>query len=135
MIAAFGALAAWRERRVRISVDGKDFIDGGMNLVAIANGLYAGGGMMLSPEAKIDDGKLDVVAASGLTRAAVIRELPRIHTGGHVANPNVRITQGTKVRVETFASEDALLIEADGNMRGKTPAEFTIMPRALRFVV
>ncbi len=135
MIAAVGALAAWRERRVRISVDGSKFIEGNMNLVAIANGLYAGGGMMLSPEAKIDDGKLDVIAASGLTRAAVIRELPRIHAGGHIANPNVRITQGTQVRVETFASEDALLIEADGNMRGNTPAEFRIMPRALRFVV
>jgi diacylglycerol kinase (ATP) len=133
--AAMAALAGWRERRVRVSVDDGEVIDGRMNLAAVANALYAGGGMMLSPQAKIDDGKLDVVTASGLNRANVLRELGRIHKGGHVANPKVRITQGTRVRVETFAPEDAMPIEVDGNVRGATPVEFRVMPRALRFVI
>ena len=135
MAAAIGALVAWRERRVRVSVDGSKVIDSSMNLVAIANGLYAGGGMMLSPAARLDDGKLDVITACGLTRAGVIRELPRIHTGGHVANPKINLMQGTSVQIETFTPEDALLIEVDGNVRGRTPAEFRVMPAALRFVV
>ena len=67
--AAFAALAGWRERRVRVEIDDTEAIDSNMNLVAVGNALYAGGGMMLSPEAKIDDGKLDVVTASGLSRA------------------------------------------------------------------
>lgn len=133
--AAMAALAGWRERRVRVSVDDREVIDGRMNLAAVANALYAGGGMMLSPQAKIDDGKLDVVTASGLKRVNVLRELGRIHKGGHVANPKVRITQGTRVRVETFAPEDAMPIEVDGNVRGVTPVEFRVMPGALRFVV
>ena len=132
--AAVGALGAWRERPVRVSVDDNVVIEAGMNLVAVANGLYAGGGMMMSPAAQVDDGKLDVVTASGFSRAAVIRELPRIHSGGHVKNPKVRITQGQKVRIETFSPEDRMLIEADGNVRGKTPVEFRIMPGALRIV-
>jgi YegS/Rv2252/BmrU family lipid kinase len=133
--AAIAALAGWRERRVRVSIDDKAVIDGNMNLVAVANALYAGGGMMLSPQAKIDDGKLDVVTASGLSRAQVIRELARVHKGGHVNNPKVRIMQGLGVSVETFSPEDAMLIEADGNVRGVTPVEFRVMPKALRFVV
>ena len=132
--AAVGALSAWRERQVRVSIDDSVVIEGGMNLVAVGNGPYAGGGMMLSPAARVDDGNLDVVTASGLTRAAVIRELPRIHRGGHVKNPKVRITQGRKVRIETFSPEDGMLIEADGNVRGKTPVEFRIVPGALRIV-
>jgi diacylglycerol kinase (ATP) len=131
--AALASLFAWRERRVRIRVDEETY-EGGMNLAAVANGLYAGGGMMLSPHAKIDDGKLDVVSASGLTRTSVIRELARIHKGGHIANPKVRIMQGTRARIETFKIEDAMPIEADGNVRGVTPVEFRIMPGALRFV-
>ena len=91
--------------------------------------------MMLSPQARLDDGMLDVVTACGLTRANVMRELARIHKGGHVANPKVQIRQGTCVRVETFAPEDAMQIEADGNVRGVTPVEFRVLPRALRFVV
>ena len=132
--AALQALAAWRERRVQISVDGEIVRDGPMNLAAVANALYAGGGMMLSPEASIDDGKLDVVTASGLTRGAVVRELSRIHTGGHIENPSVQIFRGEVVRIQTFLIKDAMPIEADGNVRGVTPVEFRVMPGALRFV-
>ncbi|HKR60520.1 MAG TPA: diacylglycerol kinase family protein [Pyrinomonadaceae bacterium] len=135
LAAAIGALGAWRERRVRVTVDAEQVIDGQMNLVAVANGLYAGGGMMLSPQAESDDGKLDVVTASGLDRLEVVRELPRIHSGGHIKNPKVRIVQGQQARIETFSPNDALLIEADGNVRGKTPVEFRIMPGALKIVI
>ncbi|HJU93232.1 MAG TPA: diacylglycerol kinase family protein [Pyrinomonadaceae bacterium] len=135
VFAAVGALAAWRERRVRVSVDGRVVVDGPMNLAGVANGLYAGGGMMLSPEARIDDGKLDVITASGLTRRHVVTELSRIHTGGHVNNPKVTITQGTIVTIETLLAQDAMPLEADGNVRGLTPVQFQVLPRALRFVV
>ena len=133
--AAVAALAGWRERRVRVSIDDREVIEGQMNLAAVANALYAGGGMMLSPQAKVDDGKLDVVTASGLSRANVVRELARIHKGGHISNPKVRIVQGEGVSIETFSAEDAMPIEVDGNVRGVTPVEFRVMPRALRFVV
>ena len=133
--AALGALAGWRERRVRVSVDDREVVDGQMNLVAVVNALYAGGGMMLSPDAKIDDGKLDVITACGLSRTEVVRELARIHKGGHVNNPKVRVMQGEGVSIETFSAEDAMLIEADGNVRGVTPVEFRVMPKALKFVV
>jgi YegS/Rv2252/BmrU family lipid kinase len=134
VFAAVGALAAWRERRVIVTVDGRTVADGPMNLVAVANALYAGGGMMLSPEAKIDDGKLDVITASGLSRANVVTELSRVHTGGHVNNPKVTITQGTIVRIDTLLLQDAMPLEADGNVRGVTPVQFQVLPGALRFV-
>ena len=134
VFAAVGALAAWRERRVRVTVDGRTAAEGPMNLVAVANGLYCGGGMMLSPEARIDDGKLDVITASGLSRMNVVTELSRVHTGGHVNNPKVTITQGTIARIETFLQQDAMRLEADGNVRGVTPVQFQVLPRALRLV-
>ena len=134
VFAAVGALAAWRERRVRVMVDDRLVADGPMNLVGVANGLYAGGGMMFSTEARLDDGKLDVVTASGLSRANVITELSRIHTGGHLNNPKVSLTQGARTRIETLLLQDAMLLEADGNVRGVTPVEFQVMPGALRFL-
>jgi len=134
-LAAVAALAHWRERKVRVSLAGGYVIEGPMNLVGVANALYAGGGMMLSPEAKIDDGKLDVITAANLSRANVMRELTRIHKGGHVANPKVRISQSEAVTIETFSEADAMPIEADGNVRGVTPVKFQVMPRALKFVV
>ena len=134
LMAAASSVAVWRERRVVVTIDDCP-LEGQMNLVAVSNNAYAGAGMKLSPDALIDDGKLDVVVASGFTRVTVIRELPRLHSGGYLANPKVRTKQGAYARVETFADNDALLIEADGNVRGETPADFRIMPSALRFLV
>ena len=133
--AALVSIAYWRERRVRVSVDDVTLVDGPMNLAAVANALYAGGGMMLSPEALFDDGKLDVVTASDLSRLAVVRELTRIHKGGHVVNPRVRIAQGKRARIETFSPDNAMPIEVDGNVRGVTPVVFRVLPKALRIVV
>jgi diacylglycerol kinase (ATP) len=133
--AACGALAVWRERQTRITVDEREVFEKRTNLLAIANGLYAGGGMMFSPDARTDDGLMDLVLTHDLTRATILRELPRIRRGEHVANPRVRIVKGRHVTVETNGTENALLVEADGNVRGHTPAEFHIMPSAIRVIL
>ena len=133
-LAALPRLAAWRNRRVRVSVDGRVWEECGTNLLAVVNGAYAGGGMNLSPEASLTDGLLDVLAVSDISRPALLRELSRVHTGGHLGNPHVKLTRGTRVRVETLDPADPLGVEADGDVRGRTPAEFRVMPAALRVV-
>jgi YegS/Rv2252/BmrU family lipid kinase len=133
--ASCGALAAWRERLVRVTVDESEVIEGRTNLIALANGIYAGGGMMFAPDARNDDGLIDLLLSHGLSRATILRELPRIRRGEHLANKHVRLIKARHVRVETDKPEDALLVEADGNVRGHTPAEFRIMPGAIRIVL
>lgn len=132
--AACGALAAWRERRVRVIIDEGEVVESQTNLIAVANGIYAGGGMMFAPDARNDDGLLDLLLSRDLTRATILRELPRIRRGEHLANERVRILKARHVRVETDTPEDALLVEADGNVRGHTPAEFRILPGAIRVI-
>jgi diacylglycerol kinase family enzyme len=102
------------------------------NFVVVCNGAYAGGGMNFAPSARTDDGLLDVVTVRDVSRAGVVREMSRVHRGGHVANPKVRIRRAARVGVESL--EDELMIEADGDFRGRTPAEFVVMPAALRVV-
>ena len=132
--AVVGALAAWREKPTRVTINKNILIERPMNLVAVANARFAGGGMMLSPTAELNDAQFDVVTASGLNRAGILRELTRIHRGGHVVNPKVRIDKATEVTIETVSLEDALLIEVDGNVSGRTPADYRIMPAVLRVV-
>lgn len=132
--AACSALLAWRERRMRVRVDESEPIECASNLIAVANNLYAGGGMMFAPDASTDDGLIDLMLSCRLTRRTILRELPRIHSGGHVRNPKVRLFKAKRVRLEPVGAEDSLPVEADGNPRGHTPAEFHIMPAALRIV-
>jgi diacylglycerol kinase (ATP) len=133
-LAAMRSLATWRNRRVRVHVDGRVWQECATNLIAIVNGTYAGGGMNFSPEASLTDGLLDVLAVCGLSRPALIRELARVHRGGHLANRKVKLTRGRHIRIETLDTSDSLGVEADGDPRGRTPADFRIMPAALRIV-
>lgn len=132
--AACGALVAWRERLTRVTVDESETIECASNLIAVANNIYAGGGMMFAPEARTDDGLIDLMLSCQLTRRTILRELPRIHRGGHVKNPKVSLYKAKRVRLEPSTAKDALPVEADGNPRGHTPAEFQILPDALRIV-
>lgn len=133
-LAATAALARWRARRVRITVDDEEPTECETNLVAVVNSPYAGGGMMFSPAARMDDGLLDVVTACRIARAGLVRELTRVHKGGHLNNPRVRLARGTRVRVEPLRAADALPVEADGDVRGHTPAELRVLAGALRVV-
>jgi diacylglycerol kinase (ATP) len=133
-LAALPRLAAWRDRRVRVTADGRVWEECGSNLLAVVNGTYAGGGMNFSPEASLSDGLLDVLAVCRISRPALLRELSRVHNGGHLDNPHVKLTRATHVRVETLDPADSLGVEADGDVRGRTPAEFRVMPAALNVV-
>jgi diacylglycerol kinase family enzyme len=132
--AALQSLAAWRDRRVRVRVGAGEWAECRTNLIAVVNGTYAGGGMNFSPSASPADGLLDVLMVCGISRVGLVRELARVHRGGHLANPKVKLTRGQSVRVETFDPSDSLAVEADGDVRGHTPAEFRVMPAALRVV-
>jgi YegS/Rv2252/BmrU family lipid kinase len=132
--AACAALLMWRERSMRVTVDERETIECASNLIAVANNIYAGGGMMFAPDARTDDGLIDLMLSCKLNRRAIVRELPRIHSGGHIRNPKVSLYKAKRVSLEPVTTEDALPVEADGNPRGHTPAEFQIMPAALRIV-
>jgi diacylglycerol kinase family enzyme len=132
--AAVQSLAAWRNRGVRVSLDGCVWAECETNLIAVVNGAYAGGGMNFSPAARVDDRLLDVLTVCGISRAGIVRELARIHSGGHLANPKVRLTRGTHVRIEMLDGANSLGVEADGDVRGRTPVEFRVLPAALRVV-
>jgi diacylglycerol kinase (ATP) len=132
--AALGALAAWRDRRVRILLDGAAWAECRTNLIAVVNGPYAGGGMNFSPAADIADGLLDALTVCAISRAELLRELTRVHRGGHLANPKVRLARAARARIETLDQDPPLGVEADGDLRGHTPAEFVIIPSALRVV-
>lgn len=134
-LAALPALAGWRERRVRVRVDGGEAGELRTNLIAVVNSRFAGGGMMFSPAARVDDGLLDVVTASRLSRTMLAREMTRVHTGGHVANPRVTIVRASRVSIGHVNDGDALPVEADGDVRGVTPLELIVVPRALRVVI
>ncbi|HET8676137.1 MAG TPA: diacylglycerol kinase family protein [Blastocatellia bacterium] len=130
--AALRALDRYRLRSVEVRLDDRLHKKIASNLVVIANGRFAGGGMMLAPNAELDDGLLDVILTDGATRFDVIKELPRINRGGHLKNPKVSEMRARQVLI---TSDEPMAIDIDGEMAGYTPARMTILPAAVRFII
>jgi diacylglycerol kinase family enzyme len=127
--AAVAALAHYKTRAVSVRTDRCEFkVDS--NLVVIANGRFAGGGMMLAPEASLDDGLFEVVITDRASRFDVIKELPRIRRGGYVENPKVTVLRAFDVGLET---EQPVALDVDGESGDYAPARFTLLPSVIRF--
>jgi YegS/Rv2252/BmrU family lipid kinase len=130
-LAALRALEIYKNVPVAITLDDGRERTASSNLIVVANGRFAGGGMMLAPNAEIDDGLLDVIVADRASRLAIIRELRRIRRGDHLKNPRV---SEHRCRTVSITTEDPLGLEIDGESMGTTPARLRALPSAVRFI-
>jgi YegS/Rv2252/BmrU family lipid kinase len=124
-------LFSYTNTLVTYSVDGKEF-SGSMFNLCVGINRFNGDGVQQCPYAKPDDGLFDITAYTDFTKLQVISNLPHLKTGAFVKHPKMRIHTGKVVRV---SSVPEVLVEADGEDLGRTPAEFSILPRAIRMVV
>ncbi|HKV40740.1 MAG TPA: diacylglycerol kinase family protein [Blastocatellia bacterium] len=130
--AALAGLKDFRSRSVTLTLDEDKEIRIQSNLLVVANGSFAGGGMMLAPNAKLDDGLFDVVMTHEATRFDVVRELSRIRSGGYIKNPKVSQIRTTGVRV---GSNDPMAIDIDGESGGYSPAILRVIGNAILVAV
>lgn len=100
-------------------------------LVSVANNRSLGGGMLITPDASMTDGLLDLFVVRSLSRTAFLRVYPRVYKGEHVNDPRVSIIRTTRVRV---AAPD-IVAYADGERLGPLPVDVSVVPRSLRCYV
>jgi diacylglycerol kinase (ATP) len=128
VVSVLRALTGFRPWRVAMTVDQWSW-SGEVTLVAVANGRCFGGGMMIAPEASMDDGLLDVCIVGVMSRSRLLVQFPRIFWGGHTKHPAVQLCRGSAVRIATDPPED---IYADGEWAGRTPGTWSVQPGALK---
>ncbi len=100
-------------------------------LAAFANAPLYGGGMKIAPEAKMDDGLLDICVVGTVDPFRLFCLFPTVYSGSHLKIREVAYSQCARVRIET---EHPLDIYADGEFVCQTPAEIGVLPRALTVV-
>ncbi len=133
MMASLRALAGWRDLRVRVSFDGAPAEELSVTTLAIANGRYFGGGMMVAPEARLDDGQFHVTIWSGYGFTDFVLKSGSMYDGSHVNLKGTRTRTARTVHVESAESAETG-VEVDGERIGTLPATFTIVPGALHLV-
>ena len=100
--------------------------------LCVANARYFGGGMKIAPEAKLTDGKFDVVGVGDLGAMKLFTSAPRVYFGSHLSMPEVSHGLARKVTVRPAERDTQIDLEVDGELPGRLPATFQIIPAALR---
>lgn len=124
------ALSRYSPQAVRVTIDDGAPRETRVVNLAVANGRYFGGGMMIAPDAEIDDGAFDVVGLEMTVRAS-LRLTSSLYTGKHLRQPGVTSARGAVVRAEPVDPSDHVLLDVDGEAPGRLPATFTIRSRSL----
>jgi len=122
ILGVFFTLAKYKHKRVEIFIDGKSYRRD-IQLIAIGNGKYYGGGMKITPMAEVDDGYFDICIVNKISKLKLAALLPTVFKGQHTRIKDVQILRGKDVKV---LSQEPLLINADGNIIGTTPANLVI---------
>ena len=129
LIGTLVGLVRFRPPRVRLRLDGAEIFAGEIALVAAANGRYFGGGMHVAPEARPDDGLLDVVIVPALPKPVLVTKLPRLYTGTHLAVAGVSLHRGRRLELEPEGPP--ALGEIDGESVARLPMTVEVLPGAL----
>ena len=100
--------------------------------LCIANARYFGGGMKIAPNAKLTDGKFDVIGVGDLSALQLFTSAPRVYLGSHLSMPEVSHALARKVNIRPADGGAYIALEVDGELPGRLPATFQIVPEALR---
>ena len=130
LFGTLAGLARFRPSRVQIRADGAEVFRGEIALAAAANGRYFGGGMHVAPEARPDDGLLDLVIVPALRTRVLVANLPRLYRGTHLAVPGIELHRAR--RVEILPEGEPALGEIDGEPVAQLPMIVEVAPGALQ---
>jgi len=135
MYATAKATWSYKNQRVALVFDGKDRVEATINTVAVANGRYFGGAMLVAPNAEVDDGAFDVVAMGDLTFGDLLTSGRRLYKGTHIGMDKVSVRRARVVEAEAIEPGAVVELDVDGESPGRLPARFELVPSALWMAV
>ncbi|CAB4881856.1 unannotated protein [freshwater metagenome] len=128
---ALSALLGWHQAAFTIETsDGSEQFPGWS--VICANTSVYGAGMFIAPEARTDDGLLDVVTIRDTGRLHFLRAFPKVFRGTHLRDPAVQLTRAAEVRV---SSSREFVVYADGEEVARTPVTVRALPAAVKVLL
>jgi YegS/Rv2252/BmrU family lipid kinase len=119
-----------KAKAVRLRADGKD-LSGRYHLGVLANTSSMGGGMLIAPGTKDDDGLMDLVLVPDMSRLSLMRNFPALYKGTHINSSGITLTSVRKLEAR---SDESVFLNIDGEADGMLPAVFEILPRAINVI-
>ena len=133
IFAVLKALIKMKSYKIDVTVN-DTIISSDFTMISIGNGKYCGGGFMLTPNAKADDGLLDICLIDKVNRRKILKLLPAALKGKHTTEQEVTMKRTNKIR---FQTSDKIPIYFDGEIpKLKNPNDFTIelLPKRINLI-
>ncbi|MHA7246066.1 diacylglycerol/lipid kinase family protein [Arthrobacter tecti] len=127
VLALLRELPFFRPPTYGLSVDGRE-TDIEAILVCISNMRSVGGGMLITPGARYDDGRLDLLTVDPMPRLKLLTLFPLIFSGRHVGLKTVHLQTVSSVSLDV----PGITLFADGEPVGRAPVDITVVPAALK---
>lgn len=133
--AVLAELPRFRPYGYRVTLDDGVWASGG-TLVAAANVPWFGGGLRIAPDARMDDGLLDVVVAGPFSPVGTAGIFPRLYAGTHLRHPRIEVHRSRSVLIEhdVQLGGHPPVAFADGERIGPLPLRAQVVPGALRIL-
>lgn len=130
-IATLRALAHYKDTRVHLTIDGNNVGSHDITNVFVTNGRFTGGGMLVGPESKLNDGLFEVSLIPNLGVFWMMRNIRKLYDGSYRQLPRVQLWKAKRV-VATHLNEEMGLLDVDGENVGKLDAVIEMLPGAVR---
>lgn len=117
---------------MKVSFDG-GFYEGNVLFVAACNGPVFGDGLYISPEAKPNDGMMDLTLLGNVNLWDYLKNLKRMKRKLTIQHPEANYHRTSFLKIQAIGSK--VYTEADGELVGSGEVEFSIEPAALRMLV
>ena len=127
LLTALKVLLTFDYTHTVIEADGQVY-QGEFIIAGAANGRYIGGGMMMFPEALLDDGLLDLLMVERRSRLKILRAFPLIYSGRHLDQSGIKYVKAAAISIKT---DRPIFIELDGEVPGYTDVSLSVLPGAL----
>jgi diacylglycerol kinase (ATP) len=95
----------------------------------ICNSKYTGGDMLMAPDAKLDDGLLDIIILKKVSRLKLLSLFPLLFKGEHVNDDVIEVFTGKNISLK---SEIPLALTPDGETFGNTPIDVTLHAKKIQ---
>jgi diacylglycerol kinase (ATP) len=126
-IAMYRELMAFKPIPYRLVIDGVERVLEA-NLCTVANAPSYGGGLLITPDASVNDGVLDLLILNSVSRMELIKIFPTVYEGKHVNHPAVEILRAKEVEIHSAG----MPAYSDGEHVGESPVICKVLPGALK---
>jgi diacylglycerol kinase (ATP) len=116
---------------VRVKIDDEEERPLNTLNFCVCNARFFGGGMKIAPNAKLADGLLDVVNIGDIRTLKILFNAHTLYRGTHLGLDEVKSTLAKRIEVSPIGGQE-IQIETDGELPGRLPAVFEIVPGALK---